>query len=95
MKGALEDIEDAAKRSAEYKYDITKYHKFRHGEKMSKDDEVIKEALEWVEDAFADIDESRVKLRRSDPILDRAERSLKTIREVLTKHKDRIDDMDR
>lgn len=42
-----------------------------------------KEALEWVDDAFEDIDDSRVRLRKSDPILDRAERCLKTIRAAL------------
>jgi len=43
------------------------------------------EALEWVKDAFQDIDESRMKLRRTTPILDRAEKCLKTIRQALSK----------
>lgn len=42
-----------------------------------------KDALEWVEDAFADINESRMKLRKSNPVLDRAEKCLKTIRAAL------------
>lgn len=40
-------------------------------------------ALDWVKDAFADIDESRVKLRKTTPVLDRAENCLKTIRAAL------------
>lgn len=43
----------------------------------------LEAAIEWVGDAFEDIDESRVKLRRSSPILDRAEQCLKTIRKAL------------
>ena len=42
--------------------------------------EKLTEAMEWVNDAFQDIDESRVALRKSNPTLDRAERCLKTIR---------------
>jgi ppGpp synthetase/RelA/SpoT-type nucleotidyltranferase len=40
-------------------------------------------ALKWVDDAFADIDESRAKLRKSSPVLDRVEGRIKTIQLAL------------
>lgn len=40
-------------------------------------------ALDWTDDALLDIDESRVKLRKSNPVLDRAEECIQTIRAAL------------